>query len=522
MQVRQPSLEMGREEQIGQSTRDEDTFRPLAKSVIDYAVFVVGSDGRVHTWSQEAERLLGYTAAEVVGYPYDRFFTPEDLCARTPRRDLDQALAAGFADVDRWHVRRDGTRFWSSGLLTLLRDADGSMKGFAKVMRDRTALREGQDTSPVAEERYQAVLEDMTDAVCRVRADRVIVFANAAFGRLVGRSPAELIGRLGPSVAHPDDVPRVEAALATLSADNPIVRVENRVVDTGGGVRWVEFVNRGFFDPGGELIEFQAVGRDMTDRLQMESRIREAERLEAVGRLAGGIAHEFNNLLTVIQGFAQMLLGEVQERNPSRTFLVEIDKAATRAAVLTRQLLAFSRRQIVQPRVLDLNAAVTGLAETLRATLAPEVTLVTHLAPKVGWVRLDPSQVEEVITSLIASAGEAMPGGGILTVSTRDEALEPGGVRSRPDLPPGPYTVLEVSDTGAGMRPDVLARVFDPFSTTNEPRQRAGLELAAVYGIAMQAGGHAEAESEVGKGSTFRVYLPAVLEAQCAVGRRHV
>ncbi len=616
---------------------DPEMFRLLAESVSDYAVFVVGPDRRVLTWSRGTERLLGYAAAEVVGRPYDLFFTPEDRDAGAPGRELDQALAAGRADDDRWHVRRDGTRFWSSGVVSPLRDAGGGLRGFAKVMRDRTALREAQDAVRESEERYRGVVVDMTEAVCRVRADRTILFANGAFGRLVGMSPGELIGRPGPSVAHPGDVPRVEAALATLTPANPVVQVEHRVVDAAGRERWVEFVNRGFFGPGGELTEVQAVGRDVTDRKRvqeqlardafvlshvrdavvvtdlagamtywnegaarlfgwsagetvgrpmtdrvpaagraaltaalravragaefvgewegyrkdgsrvwvdarvgliradgrpagvlwvahditerkrLEGRVRDADRLEAVGRLAGGVGHEFNNLLTVIRGYAQVLLGECDERDPSRAFLEEIDAAAGRAADLTRQLLAFSRRQIVQPRVLDLNAAVAGLADGLRETLGEGVRLVTDLAPGVGQVCIDPGQAEEVLTNLAANARDAMPGGGTLTVSTRAAAVGPGGVETCPDLPPGRYAVLAVSDTGAGMPPDVLTRVFEPFSTTQGAGRGSGLGLAAVYGIASQAGGHADAESRVGEGSTFRVYLPAVPDERAAV-----
>jgi PAS domain S-box-containing protein len=252
------------------------------------------------------------------------------------------------------------------------------------------------------------------------------------------------------------------------------------------------------------------------ERAALEEQFRQAQKMEAVGRLAGGVAHDFNNLLTVVTGCVYVLLTGLPADDPARQFLGDIQDAAERAGVLTRQLLAFSRKQILQPKVLDLNDIVGNLEKMLRRLIGEDVALSTVLAPGLDRVRVDPGQLEQVILNLVVNARDAMPLGGRLTLETRAVVLSEAECRHRPDSRPGQYLQLSVSDTGCGMPPEVQARIFEPFYTTKAAGKGTGLGLATVFGIVKQSDGHIEVDSTVGMGTTFRIYLPAVLETDPA------
>jgi nitrogen-specific signal transduction histidine kinase/ActR/RegA family two-component response regulator len=247
---------------------------------------------------------------------------------------------------------------------------------------------------------------------------------------------------------------------------------------------------------------------DVTERNQMEKQVQQAQRLEAIGRLAGGVAHDFNNLLTVITGYVDILLMALPERHAMGAEITEIRKAADRASALTRQLLAFGRRQIAVPKVLDLNAVLGEMDGLLRRLLGADVDLRTSLEPSLGRIQADPVQVEQIVMNLAVNAREAMPRGGALSIETRNVHLDEARARRQEDLPPGPYVALAVRDTGAGMDEETQAHVFEPFFTTKE--RGTGLGLATVYGIVKHGGGHVSVESAPGLGTTMRIYFPRV------------
>jgi signal transduction histidine kinase len=251
---------------------------------------------------------------------------------------------------------------------------------------------------------------------------------------------------------------------------------------------------------------------DRERRKKLEQELRQAQKMEAIGRLAGGVAHDFNNLLTVISGYARLALGRAATNDPLMGDLEEVIRASEGAASLTRQLLTFSRRQVVAPMVLNLNQRVTEMTKMLKRIIGEDVELVTRLEPALGNVKADPGQVEQVIMNLAVNSRDAMPGGGKLTIATGNAVLDPAESADHPDAPPGPHVLLTVTDTGTGMSADTKAHLFEPFFTTKEQGKGTGLGLSTVYGIVRQSGGSIEVVSEPGRGATFRIRFPKVEE----------
>lgn len=313
------------------------------------------------------------------------------------------------------------------------------------------------------------------------------------------------------ALLHPEERERVVEYLLQY-ASNPVGRYsqEFRLRHKDGSYRWLLSQGACELDEEGKPIRMLASRTDITERKQLEEEFSQAQKMECVGRLAGGVAHDFNNLLTVMMGYCELVLDELDPSDPMYEQLVEISQAGTRAAALTRQLLAFSRRQVLQPEVLSLNDTVRRTESLLRRLIGEDIELVTNLGEGIGNVKADPGQIEQVVMNLAVNARDAMPDGGRLTICTGEmEVLE--GQRSRhPDLSPGRYVCIGVSDTGVGMDEETISKIFEPFFTTKDANKGTGLGLATVYGIVTQSGGAVEVESTPGKGSTFRVCLPRV------------
>ena len=265
---------------------------------------------------------------------------------------------------------------------------------------------------------------------------------------------------------------------------------------------------------------------DITERKHLEEQLRQSQKMEAIGRLAGGIAHDFNNLLTAIIGYSQLLLGRLEVGNPMQDQLEEIKKAGERAASLTRQLLAFSRKELLQPQVLDLNTLVANIDKMLRRLIGEHIELVTMFGPGLERIEADPAQLEQVVLNLVVNARDAMPQGGKIVIETTNSSLDEAYAHQHPGVSPGRYAMLAVSDEGYGMDAETLKHIFEPFYTTKHPAEGTGLGLSTVYGAVKQNGGNIWVYSEVGRGTTFKIYLPQVesgdggKKGRCAAQRR--
>jgi two-component system, cell cycle sensor histidine kinase and response regulator CckA len=364
------------------------------------------------------------------------------------------------------------------------------------------------DSSDLAASRLEALLEAITDAAWIKDGDLKYVAVNAAFLRIVGRPAAEVLGSTDRELFGQERAARYEKEAQESREGSPASLEE--ITDADRRNRTIAIVRRPVRDAAGNFAGSVGIARDVTDERELEQRLIQSQKMEGVGRLAGGIAHDFNNLLTAIQGYGALLLTELPASDSRRENVEEILKAGERATSLTRQLLAFSRRQVLEPRVLDLNEVVRSVARMLSRLIGENIELSTSTAPDLGRVLADPGQIEQVILNLAINARDAMPRGGKLTIETVNARLEAGHWGRDFPARSGDYILLAVSDTGVGMPPEIQAHIFEPFFTTKARGEGTGLGLATVYGIVKQSGGYIWAYSEPGSGSTFKVYLPRV------------
>ncbi len=362
----------------------------------------------------------------------------------------------------------------------------------------------------MSERRFRALVEESWDAVALFGADGTILYGSPATTRLLGYDLSEFVGRNAMELIHPDDRAGVLVRLQeATAAPRARVHVAARVRHKNGSWRHLEGVFTNLLDdPSVDAIVNNY--RDVTDRRILEEQVVLSQKMEAIGRLAGGVAHDFNNILTAIGGYSDLLLADLPPDDHRRHDVEEIHQAAQRAAALTQQLLAFSRRQVLQPRVINLNHLVPDVEKMLRRLIGEDILFATVLHPHLGNVRADPGQLEQVIVNLVVNARDAMPKGGRLTIETRNVVLDEAYATDHPTVKPGRYVMLAVTDSGVGMDEETRLRIFEPFFTTKVRGKGTGLGLATVYGIVQQTGGHIWPYSEPGRGTTMRVYLPRV------------
>lgn len=380
----------------------------------------------------------------------------------------------------------------------------------ADAAAERGRLREAVRES---DERYWSLLEASPDAIALLELDGRVKLCNRQSSRLLGlAAPAELAQRDYMEFVAEEDRARAGALLASVRAGHAVDACEASLVRSDDHRLPVELSFAPVLDAHGAVKALVVTAHDLSVRRRLEAQLHQSQKMEAIGQLAGGIAHDFNNLLTTISGYCQLLQMRIPQEDPNLANVMQIVKAAERAANLTGQLLAFGRRQMLQPKVLDLNQVVTGMQGLLRPVLPENIVIQWALAGKLGQVKADPNQMEQVVMNLAVNARDAMPSGGTLVFESANVELDETYAARHVGVKPGRYVLLAISDTGCGMQPDVLARIFEPFFTTKGRNKGTGLGLSTVYGIVKQSGGNVWAYSEPGRGTVFKVYLPRVDE----------
>jgi two-component system cell cycle sensor histidine kinase/response regulator CckA len=473
------------------------------------AYLLSGPDMRYTRWNPAAERMFGFPEAEVLGrHPCETIVPPQSadlvtgIFARLMAGDMNAHCVSE-------NVTRDGRTITCEWHNTPVFDAANTFQGVLSLAQDITERRRAEVTLSLRDRAIQAVTQGIliTDPN---RPDNPITYASPGFQQMTGYAADEVLGRncrfLQGKATDPAAVARLREAV---KHERPCT-VELLNYRKDGTPFWNELSISPVRDATGRLTHFVGAQVDVTGRRLLEEQLRQSQKMDAVGQLAGGVAHDFNNLLTIINGYSDLITSQVPEGTETWEFAREIHSAGVRAAALTQQLLAFSRKQVLEPKVLHLNAIVADTDRMLRRLIGEDVSVSAVLARDLGHVRADPGQVEQVIINLAVNARDAMPQGGRLTIETANAELDATYTQTHPDLRPGPYVLLAMTDTGTGMDAATKARIFEPFFTTKAAGKGTGLGLATVFGIIKQSGGHLDVYSEAGRGTTFKIYLPRV------------
>jgi hypothetical protein len=497
-----------------QLTREREAQGRAALSTtlrsIGDAVIATRPDGRIYFMNPIAETLTGWTGADAEGRPLGEVFRIQEEESRQPAADITvKVLRENSVATLSNHtilLAKDGREIPIDDSAAPIHDDAGNVTGVVLVFRDVTRRRNERRKLEESESRYRLMFESHPEAmwVFDVSTLAFIAVNEAAVARY-GYSREEFLSMTLRDIRPAEDMPALLEHLADTRRD---LRTDGpwRHRRKDGSVLFVEIATHSIRL--GEIDAVLVMSTDITERRRLEDQLRQSQKLEAVGQLAGGIAHDFNNLLTVIEGYAEMIRAEQQPGDPHRDSLSEILVAAQRASSLTRQLLAFSRRQVLQPIRLNLNANVASTQRMLARLLGENIQIRTTLADDLWHVFVDPGQIDQIVINLAVNARDAMESGGALTILTANVDAREVDAARRLEVPPGEYVCLSIADTGHGMDEETRCHIFEPFFTTKEVGRGTGLGLSTVYGIVAQSGGHITVKSEPGQGATFSIYLP--------------
>jgi two-component system cell cycle sensor histidine kinase/response regulator CckA len=471
------------------------------------AYVLVDGAGTIVAANALGSAQLGHTPQALVGRSLLDAFADDERASL--REFLDRCLARAGESLswEGWMVRRDGSRLRVRETGRAVRPAPDA-PAVLLACEDVTERDRAEAERRASEARFRALVEHGLDLIAILDERGMHRYASPSYEMVLGYLPQEMVGTNAFDFVHPDDAATLQSVLAPDQLGQgpkhvPPVRIRHRDGSWRAITGTVTDMRR---EPAvGGIV---ANGRDVTEQIQLEAQLRQAQKMDAVGRLAGGVAHDFNNLLTVISGYSDFILAASPPGDERRADAEEIRRAADRAAQLTQQLLAFSRKQVLHPQVLDLNAVVGDASRMLRRLIGEDIRLELHLAPDAGAVRIDAGQLQQVLMNLAVNARDAMPLGGRLTIATAPVGVAREEPALPEPLPPGEYVRLAVTDTGAGMTPEVQARAFEPFFTTKEMGKGTGLGLSTVYGVVTQSRGRLRVDSAPGRGTTLEIFLP--------------
>jgi len=462
-------------------------------------------EGVVLTWNPAAERIFGHSAEEMVGSSIYKLVPPE---LHGDERMVLERISRGesVTHFETIRVKKDGTVFPIDLTVSPIRDPEGTVVGASSVKRDITERRRAVEISS----RLAAIVQSSDDAIVSKTLDGVVLDWNAAAERMYGFTAKEMIGRSIYAVVPEELQSEEQVILERVARGEHVAHYETVRVRNDGSRIDVALTLSPIRDAGGNIIGASSIQRDITVSKRSEETLRQAAKMEAIGALAGGLAHDFNNQLYAVSGFAHFIARDPGLSPSARADLLELQKTTERMASLTRQLLAFARQQVLTPETLDLNAAVQDTHAMLQRLVGSGTPIKLALAPGPKWVRVDRAQLVQVLLNLVINARDAMPGGKAIELRTETLEVSPGHLldKSQSPVEPGAYAQLAVIDSGQGIRPEQLPHIFEPFYTTKDVGVGTGLGLATVDGIVSQSGGHIQVKSALGKGTTIKILLP--------------
>ena len=492
---------------------EEARYRMLVEAVADYAIFMLDANGIVRSWNPGARRFKGYLAEEIIGQHFSRFYEEADRRSGLPQRALAAAREHGTYEAEGWRVRKDGTRFWAHVVIDPIRDPSGAVVGYAKITRDRTERRAAEQRLRRSEEQFRMLVQSVTDyAIYMLDTEGRVTSWNAGAERIKGYRPEEILGQHFSRFYRPEDRRNGEPmrALAAAARDGRY-ESEGWRVRKDGSRFWANVVVDPVRDEAGTIIGFAKVTRDVTERDQARQALETAreslfqsQKLDAIGQVTGGVAHDFNNLLMVVLSSLELLRRRLGDDARAATLIENALRAAQRGASLTQRMLAFARRQDLNPEPVDIAETVRGLSDLLQRSVGPTVTIETRFPEALKPVRVDQNQFELVLLNLTVNARDAMPHGGEIVISAIEERVD----QATPKLAPGAYVCTRVSDNGEGMDEETLQRATEPFFTTKGVGKGTGLGLSMVEGLASQSGGQFLLRSRPGEGTTAELWLP--------------
>jgi PAS domain S-box-containing protein len=498
-------------------------YRLLVEAITDYAIYMLDREGRVTSWNPGAKRFKGYEADEIIGRHFSAFYTDAERSQNVPAQALAEAERTGRFEREGWRVRKDGTHFWAHVVIDAIRSPEGALVGFAKITRDLTERRAAETKLRESEAQFRLLVQSVTDyAIYMLDIEGHVASWNAGAQRIKGYAPEEIIGRhFSDFYTEADRAAGLPLIGLDTATRNGRWEHEGQRVRKDGTAFWAHVVIDAIRDDAGKLVGFAKVTRDITERREAEAALQAAQatmirsqKLEAIGQLTGGVAHDFNNLLQVISGNLQLLRKDIAGNARAEMRVQNALGGVARGSKLASQLLAFARRQPLEPRVVNAGRLIKNMDEMLRRALGGEIEVETVVAGGLWNSLIDPDQLENAVLNLAINARDAMNGEGRLTIEASNAFLDDEYVRQHDELSAGQYVMIAVTDTGTGIPPDILERVYEPFFTTKAEDKGTGLGLAMVYGFLKQSGGHVKIYSEVGAGTTVKLYFPREMAAE--------